>query len=344
MKALGSTMKYRYFGKTGLKISEISFGTQTFGWTTSQADAFSLLDYYTEQGGNYLDTADSYNGGASEEILGAWLKTRKRTDDLIIGTKVFFNDCANEGSNAVGYPRKHIVRSLETSLQRLNIEAIDLYQLHCYDRGTDLELVVDTMEMLIGQGKILHYGLSNFTPSTIMKMVMLGRFRGASQPASLQLEYSLLVRSPEWELLPLCADESIGTLAWSPLAGGWLTGKYRRNAEAPKNSRVGRNDREYDQPDKRDNERTWAILDTLEEIARNRGAPVSQVALNWLRKKSFISSVLIGARTVDQLKENLSCVDWALTTDEVQKLDAVSAESAPYPYSFIDTYSRPSYR
>jgi len=337
-------MKYRYFGKTGLKISEISFGTQTFGWTTGEADSFKLLDCYVEEGGNYLDTADSYNGGASEEILGAWLKKRNNHDDLVIGTKVFFNDRAGEGSNAVGHSRKHIVRSLETSLRRLGVEAVDLYQLHCYDRGADLELVVDTMETLIRQGKILHYGLSNFAPSAIMKMVMLGRFKSAAQPASLQLEYSLLVRSPEWELLPLCEDERIGTLAWSPLAGGWLTGKYKRNAEAPKNSRVGRKDREYDQPDKRDNERTWAILDALEEIAKNRGLPVSQVALNWLRTKRSISSVLIGARTVDQLKENLSCVGWDLGADEARKLDAASAEAAPYPYSFIYTYSRPSYR
>ena len=337
-------MKYRYFGKTGLKISEISFGTQTFGWTTDEADSFSLLDRYIHEGGNYLDTADSYNGGASEEILGAWLRKRKYTDDLIIGTKVFFNDRASEGSNEIGHSRKHIVRSLETSLRRLGVEAIDLYQLHCYDRGADLELVVDTMDALIRQGKILHYGLSNFAPSAIMKMVMLGRFHGLPQPASLQLEYSLLVRSPEWELLPLCEDEGIGTLAWSPLAGGWLTGKYKRNTEAPKNSRVGRKDREYDQPDKRDNGRTWAILGALEEIARNRGVPVSQVALNWLRTKSFISSVLIGARTMEQLAENLSCVDWALSDDEARQLDAASAEAAPYPYSFIDTYSRPSYR
>ncbi|MEN6500372.1 MAG: aldo/keto reductase [Rectinema sp.] len=337
-------MKYRYFGKTGLKISEISFGTQTFGWTTNEADSFRLLDYYIQEGGNYLDTADSYNRGASEQILGAWLKKRNNNDDLVIGTKVFFNDRASEGSNEIGHSRKHIVRSLETSLTRLGIEKIDLYQLHCYDRGVDLELVLETMEMLIRQGKILHYGLSNFTPSTIMKMVMLGRFRGMPQPASLQLEYSLLVRSPEWELLPLCVDEGIGTLAWSPLAGGWLTGKYKQNAEAPKNSRVGRKDREYDQPEKRDTERTWVILDVLEEISRKRCAPVSQVALNWLRSKSAISSVLIGARTLDQLKENLSCVNWDLTDDEVRKLDAASAEATPYPYSFIDTYSRPAYR
>ncbi len=337
-------MKYRYFGKTGLKISEISFGTQTFGWTTDQADSFKLLDYYIQEGGNYLDTADSYNGGASEEILGAWLKRRKNNDDLIIGTKVFFNDRAGEGSNEIGHSRKHIVRSLEMSLTRLGVEAIDLYQLHCYDRGTDLELIVDTMEMLIKQGKILHYGLSNFAPAAIMKMVMLGRFRSVPQPASLQLEYSLLVRSPEWELLPLCTDEGIGTLAWSPLAGGWLTGKYRRNAEAPKNSRVGRKDREYDQPDKRDNERTWAILDAMEQIARNCSVPISHVALNWLRTKSAISSILLGARTLDQLKENLSCVGWDLNADEVRQLDAVSTEPAPYPYSFIETYSRPSYR
>ncbi|MEN6318030.1 MAG: aldo/keto reductase [Syntrophaceae bacterium] len=336
-------MKYRYFGKTGLRISEISFGTQTFGWTTDKADAFRLLDYYVAEGGNYLDTADSYNDGASEEILGQWLKGRKRTDDVLIGTKVFFNEHAGPGSNEIGHSKKHIVHSLEKSLARLGIEAVDLYQLHCYDRGTDIETVMQTMEDLIRAGKILHYGISNFIPSIIMKMVMLGHLRQCHRPVSLQLEYSLLVRSPEWELLPLCEEEHIGTLAWSPLAGGWLTGKYQRNAPPPENSRVGRNDREYDQPGKRDGARTWAILDELKKTAERRNVPVSQVALNWLRRKSSISSILIGARNLEQLEANMSCMRWDLSDEETRLLDQASDVNAPYPYSFISSYSRESY-
>lgn len=335
-------MQFRYFGKTGLKISEISLGTQTFGWTTDRSDAFQILDRYVEEGGNYLDSADSYNDGVSEEILGKWLRERNFAPGTLIGTKVFFNDRAKEGANDFGHSRVHIIRSVEASLKRLGKEAIDLYQLHCYDRGVDIELVIETMELLIQQGKILHYGLSNFMPSTIMKMIMIGDYKKACKPVSLQLEYSLLVRSPEWELLPLCEEENIGTLAWSPLAGGWLSGKYRRSANPPENSRVGRNDREYDQPDKRENEKTWAIIDVLRNIAEVRKVPVSHIALNWLRKKS-ISSVLIGVRTLDQLIENLSCTQWDLTAEEVQKLDEVSEESAPYPYSFITKYSRPSF-
>jgi aryl-alcohol dehydrogenase-like predicted oxidoreductase len=337
-------MEYRYFGGTGLKMSRISFGTQTFGWTTDKADAFRLLDYYIDQGGNYLDTADSYNDGASEEILGQWLRSRGKTDDLMIGTKVFFNEHAGAGSNEVGHSRRHILHSLERSLTRLGIEAVDLYQLHCYDRGVDIETVMQTMEDLIRAGKILHYGVSNFTPSVMMKMAMLGRLGQYRRPASLQLEYSLLVRSPEWELLPLCEEEHIGTLAWSPLAGGWLTGKYQRNTPPPENSRVGRNDREYDQPDKRDGARTWFILDELKKIAERRNVPVSQTALNWLRRKSSISSILIGARNLEQLEANMSCLRWDMSDEETRALDQASEVSAPYPYSFINSYSRESYR
>jgi aryl-alcohol dehydrogenase-like predicted oxidoreductase len=336
-------MKYRYLGRTGLNVSEISFGTQTFGWTTGSDEAFKMLDHYIAEGGNYLDTADSYNDGASEEMLGQWLKRRGKTDDLIVGTKVFFNQRASVSSNESGHSKKHIVRSLERSLTRLGIEAVDLYQLHCIDRGVDLEILAETMDDLVRGGKIIHYGLSNFPPSAIMKLVMLGKCRHFHQPATLQLEYSLLVRSPEWELLPVCQEEHIGTLAWSPLAGGWLTGKYKRNVAPPENSRVGRDDRDYDQPDKRDTERTWDILRLSKEIAEKRGIPVSHVALNWLRRKGSVSTILIGARILEQLKENLSCTNWDLSDEEEMKLDEASREAAPYPYSFIDAYSRDSY-
>jgi aryl-alcohol dehydrogenase-like predicted oxidoreductase len=337
------TVEYRYLGKTGLKISRISLGTQTFGWTTDKNEAFRMLDYYVAAGGNYLDSADSYNNGVSEEILGEWLKARNNAQNLLIGTKVFFNEHAGPDSNDIGHSRKHIVTSLERSLKRLGIEAVDLYQLHCYDRGTDIELVMQIMEDLIRAGKILHYGISNFTPSLIMKMLMLAQYKHYQQPVSLQLEYSLLVRSPEWELLPLCEEEHIGTLAWSPLAGGWLTGKYRKNAPPPKNSRVGRRDREYDQPDKRDGERTWLIIDELERIANQRNVPVSQVALNWMRKKKSISSILIGARSMEQLESNMACILWEMSDEETLVLDKVSKEKIPYPYSFINSYSRESY-
>lgn len=338
-------MKYRYFGQTGLKISEISLGTQTFGWNTKQDEAFRMLDYYFEMGGSYLDTADSYNNGESERILGAWLKERGNHDDLIISTKVFFDqNSASKDSNRIGHSKKHIINSLEKSLSRLGLEAIDLYQLHCFDKGTDLEEVIDTMEDLIRSGKILYYGVSNFAPSSIAKIATISRFKQYHHLSSLQLEYSLLVRSPEWELLPLCYEENIGTLAWSPLAGGWLTGKYKRDEPPPENSRAGRKDRWYDQPEQRGGPRTWAILDVLGEISTKRKVPVSQAALNWVRKKKTISSVLIGARNMDQLKENLASLAWDMSEEEEIMLNDVSNIQEPYPYSFISMYSRESFK
>lgn len=337
-------MNYRYLGRTGLRVSEISLGTQTFGWTTGEADAHAMLDRYVEQGGNYLDTADSYNGGESERILGAWLTARRNHEDVIVGTKVFFDAKADGNSNRNGHSRKHIRSSLERSLSRLGIDAIDLYQLHCYDAGTALDEVLLTMEDLVRGGKILHFGVSNFTPSVISRMATAATFKGFGRPASLQLEYSLLVRSPEWELLPLCAEEGIGTLAWSPLAGGWLSGKYRKDARPPEDSRVGRKDRWDDQAEQRGGERTWAILEVLERIGSLRGVPCSQVALNWLRRKPSISSILIGARNIDQLTQNLDCLDWDLASEEEAELDAVSDIGMPYPYSFIARYGRKAYR
>jgi len=337
-------MKYRRLGRTGLRISEISLGTQTFGWNTGETEAHAMLDRYVERGGNYLDTADSYNEGESERILGSWLKARRNHEDLIIGTKVFFDSKAGPDSNRMGHSRKHIANSLDRSLLRLGIEAVDLYQLHCYDAGTALDEILDTMEDFIRQGKILHFGLSNFTPSTIAKMATIASFRGFHRPSALQLEYSLLVRSPEWELLPVCAEEEMGTLAWSPLAGGWLSGKYRKDAQPPDNSRAARKDRWDDQAEQRGGERTWAILAIIEEIASSRGLPPSQVALNWLRRKSSLSSILIGARNMDQLVQNLDCVAWELSPEEESRLDAVSDIGMPYPYAFVQRYGRKDYR
>jgi aryl-alcohol dehydrogenase-like predicted oxidoreductase len=337
-------MDYRYLGHTGLRISEISLGTQTFGWTTSERDAHAMLDFFSERGGNYLDTADSYNEGESERILGSWLGARHNHDNLIIGTKVFFDSRAGGDSNRTGSSRKHIHASLDRSLSRLGVEAIDLYQLHCFDAGTAQEEVLETMEDLVRRGKILHFGLSNFTPSSIARLATTARFRGFRRPAALQLEYSLLVRSPEWELLPVCREEELGTLAWSPLAGGWLSGKYRKDARPPEDSRAGRKDRWDDQEEQRGGERTWAILSVVEKIAAARNVPCSQVSLNWLRRKPLLSSILTGARNMDQLAQNLDCVSWNLSPEEEGELDTASDIGRPYPYAFIHRYGREDYR
>lgn len=331
-------MDYKILGSTGVKLSSVSFGVQTFGWNIFGKEAHELLDIYVEAGGNYLDTADSYNDGASEEILGQWLRARGDHENLVVGTKTFFP--TGPGPNQLGSSRKHVCASVERSLKRLGVEAIDLLQLHCFDYLTALDDILLTMEDLVRSGKIRYYGLSNYLPSALMKAVMIQQHRNFHRIASLQMEYSLLVRGAEWELLPVCAQEGIGTLAWSPLAGGWLTGKYQLDAAAPENSRVGRKDRWDDQAEQRGGERTWRVLDALGAIAGQRGVPVSQVALNWLRKKPAVTSVLMGARTPEQMRGNLACVDWNLTDEEESALDQVSHENPPYPFSFINNYAR----
>ena len=331
-------MDYNYLGQTGLRLSAISMGTQTLGWNIFGKEAHTLLDMYVDAGGNYLDVADSYNEGRSEEILGAWLKDRKDLPDLVIGTKTFFP--TGEGQNRRGLSRKHIYHSVDESLRRLNVEAIDIYQLHCFDEATSLEDVLSTMEDLICAGKIRYFGLSNFTPSAMMKAVLTQRNAGRHSIASLQLEYSLLVRSPEWELLPVCIQEGIGAIAWSPLGGGWLTGKYKQNQAAPENSRVGRKDRWDDQEEQRGGDKTWRIIKVLESIAGNRNVPVSQVSLNWLRKKPGVTTVLMGARDPSQLEANLGSRDWDMNEEEEQLLDSVSEIGTPSPYNFISRYTR----
>lgn len=333
-------MKYGYFGGTGLKLSKIVMGTQTFGWSVDEANAFKILDCYVERGGNYLDLADSYNNGASEIITGAWLKRENRRHQILLGTKVFFP--TDMGPNDSGLSRTHIMHSVDRSLERLKTDYIDLYQVHCYDRKTAVENVVTTMDFLVSQGKIRSYGVSNYTPSSIVRSIMHARHFGKAAISSVQLEYSLLVRSPEWELLPLCQEENLGVLAWSALGGGWLTGKYRRNKVAPRDSRAGVGDRWDDNEEQRGGERTYQIVDTLIEMSDRIGKPVSQIAINWLLNKGECIFPLIGARTVAQLEDTLGAVGWCLSKEDEETLDNVSNIGMPSPYNFIERYTRKS--
>lgn len=332
-------MKYGYFGGTGLKLSRIAFGTQTFGWSVDEQDAFKILDYYVDQGGNYLDAADSYNKGASEVITGKWLKASKKRQQVVLGTKVFF-DTGGGGPNDSGCSRTHIMTSLETSLQRFHTDYIDLYQVHCFDQMTPLDDVILTMDYLVQQGKIRNYGVSNFTPSKIMKGIMHAKHYGKASISSVQLEYSLLVRSPEWELLPLCAEENLGILAWSALAGGWLTGKYRRDTAIPKDSRAGVGDRWDDNEEQRGGERTYNIIDRLVEISARIERPIPQISLNWLLNKQPQIFPLIGTRKIEQLQETLETVTWELSPEDERLLDEVSDAGTPSPYNFIRRYTR----
>ncbi|UCB47271.1 MAG: aldo/keto reductase [Spirochaetota bacterium] len=331
-------MEYRFLGKTGLKVSEVAMGTQTFGWVTDEKEAHQLLDIFIGAGGNLLDSANIYNNGVSEIILGNWIKKQKNRDSLVIATKVFFP--VGEGHNDTGLTRKHIFNEIDKSLSRLKVDYIDLYQVHCCDRSTPLEETLNALNDLVQSGKVRYIGASNFTASKLLHALMISKMCGIAPFISLQPEYSLIVRSTEWELIPLCIEEGIGVLAWSPLSGGWLTGKYRKNKPTPQNSRVGRKDRWDDQPEQRESDLTWNVIETLLQIGEQIGKTPSQIALNWILCKSGITAPIIGARTKGQLKENLGCTGWRLIAEDIEKLDNASHVKRPYPYSFIERYTR----
>jgi len=331
-------MHYKFLGKSGVKVSEIAFGVQTFGWCADEQTAYTILDRFVEAGGNLLDTANIYNEGKAEQILGNWLQSRKNRDALVIATKVFFP--TGNGPNDTGLTRKHIYHQIDKSLQRLNTDYVDLYQLHCFDESTPLEETLGALDDLVHAGKVRYIGASNFTASQLQKALMLSSMNGWNSFVSLQPEYSLLVRSTEWELLPLCRQEGLGVLPWSPLAGGWLTGKYRQNQPPPPDSRGGRKDRWDDQPEQRASELTWRVVETLISIGQACGKTPAQVALNWLLQQPGVTSPIIGARTLEQLEDNLGSMGWALNAAEIEKLNTASAIPLPYPYSFIERYSR----
>jgi aryl-alcohol dehydrogenase-like predicted oxidoreductase len=331
-------MDYRYLGRTGVKISAISLGAQTFGWNVGPEQSWSLLDQYLEAGGNYIDAADSYNQGESERIVGGWLKERRVRDRMLVGTKVFFS--TGPSPNDSGLSRKHIHQSLEESLRRLGTDHVDLYQMHCFDRMTPLDETLRALDDLVRAGKVRYLGASNFAPSHLQKGLMLCQQRGLAPLAMLQLEYSLLVRSPEWELLPQCSEEGLGTLAWSPLAGGWLSGKYRRDQALPPDSRAGRGDRWDDAAAQRSGERTYAIVDVLVRLATECERTPAQVALAWMLQKRLVTSALVGARTPVQLADNLDAGGVRLSAGQLAQLDEVSRVELPYPYAFIERYTR----
>jgi aryl-alcohol dehydrogenase-like predicted oxidoreductase len=330
-------MDYRFLGKSGLKVSELAMGAQTFGWGADRTVAHVMADRFVEAGGNMFDTSSTYNEGESESILGEWLHRRRHRDALVIASKVYFP--TGDGANEIGLSRKHIFEVVERSLRRLRTDYVDIYQAHCYDLSTPLEETLTAFEDLVRLGKVRYVGLSNFTPGQLMKSVFLGRDRGVPL-VSLQAEYSLLVRETEWELLPLCEEEGLGLLAWSPLAGGWLTGKYHKGQAASEDSRVGRGDRWDDQPEQRESELAWRVIARLVEIAAARAKTPSQVAINYLLRRSEVVVPIFGARTPEQLEENLGSTGWELHPAEVDALSEISNIPLPYPYRFIERYSR----
>lgn len=328
-------MDFRFLGKTGLRVSELCLGAMTFGRECDEAYSHEMLDRFVEAGGNFIDTANVYSTGASEEIVGTWLKDRPR-DALVIATKVRFPMSA--GPNDVGLSRKHILSSVESSLRRLQTDYIDLYQVHSWDHLTPLEETLSTLDGLVKAGKVRYLGVSNYTGWQLQKAVDMSHARGWEPFVSLQPLYNLLDRATEWDLVPVCANEGLGIIPWSPLRGGWLTGKYRRDmAQPPAGTRIEKAEREgwSESWSAYNTERTWNVIDALVEIGAELGKSVAQVALNWVLNRPGITAPIIGARTMAQLDDNLGAVGWALDDAQMARLTAISDTELPYPHGVI---------
>ncbi len=339
-------MNYRYLGKTGLKVSELCLGAMTFGREADEATSFEMLDLFTEAGGNFIDTADVYSRGISEEVVGRWLATKRR-EDYIIATKVRFP--MGDGVNEVGLSRKHILDGVEQSLRRLQVDYIDLYQVHCWDPGAPLQETLSTLNQLVQSGKVRYIGASNYKAYQLQKAVDISNQMGWETFSCLQPLYNLLDRSLEWEIVELCQNEGVGIIPWSPLRGGWLSGKYHRNMnpdDLPEDFRLAQATKEgwTEKWDSYNNERTWNVIDVLLEVAKELDKSPAQVALNWVKDQPGVTAPIIGARNQTQLKDNLGSVDWTLSTEHRTRLTEVSAMSGPYPYDFVGNAVTPRLR
>jgi aryl-alcohol dehydrogenase-like predicted oxidoreductase len=328
-------MEYRTLGRSGCSVSSLALGTMTFGAETPEDDAFAQLDRYVEVGGNLLDVADVYAGGESERIVGRWLAARgpEMRDRVVLATKGRFP--MGTGPNDVGLSRQHLSRALDASLRRLGVETIDLYQTHAWDPITPLEETLRFLDDAVRAGKVAYVGLSNFTAWQLQRAVDLTEFRGWAPPVTLQPQYNLLAREIEWEVVPACRASGLGLLPWSPLGGGWLTGKYRRDERPTGATRLGEDpDRGVEAYDRRGaQQRTWDVVEAVEAIATSRGVSMAQVALAWLLARPAVSSVILGARTSVQLEDNLGAAGLRLSTEETDRLDAASDPgAADYPY------------
>jgi len=329
-------MEYRQLGGSGFKVPVLSFGTGTFGgggeffkaWGASDvAEATRLVDVCLDAGLTLFDSADIYSNGMAEEILGRAIEGRR--DKVLISTKGTFR--FGDGPNDVGSSRYHLIRSVEGSLKRLGTDYIDLYQLHGFDAVTPIEEVLNTLDDLVRSGKIRYIGCSNFSGWHLMKSLAISEKYGLSRYVAHQAYYSLIGRDYEWELMPLGVDQKVGAVVWSPLGWGRLTGKIRRNQPIPETSRL-QSKVVTDIGPPVDDEYVYKVVDALDEVAKETGKTVPQVALNWLLQRPTVASVIIGARNEEQLRQNLGAVGWNLTKEQVARLDAASAKTFAYPY------------
>jgi len=329
-----SAVEYRFLGNSGLQVSELCLGTMTFGDETDERESRRLMDRFVDAGGNFIDTADVYVDGVSEEIVGRWMASRRR-DQLVIATKGFWR--TGPTGNDVGAGRKHLISAVEASLRRLNTDYIDLYQLHAFDETTPVEETLATLNTLVQQGKIRYLGASNYASWQLQKSIDVARFRGWEPFIALQPLYNLIDREVELELVPVCRNEGVGIIPWAPLRGGWLTGKYRRGmTSAPPGTRwegdkqpwLGNWENSVD-------ERTWAVTDTLLAVAEEVGRTPAQVALRWLLQRPGVTSPIIGAKNLTQLEDNLGATGWTLPDEAMERLTAAGEFRLPYPYGYL---------
>src|ERR1022692_1762460 len=335
-------MEYRTLGNSGCAVSRLCLGTMTFGTETDEDGAHAQLDRFIEAGGTLVDTADVYSHGVSEEIIGRWFASRAAdvTEPVVLATKGRMP--MDDTPNGSGLSARHLTRALDASLRRLGLESVDLYQVHAYDPLTPLEETLRTLDQFVRAGKIGYYGLSNFTGWQLTKAVWLARAMNVAEPVTLQPQYSLLAREIEWEIVPAVLDAGLGLLPWSPLGGGWLSGKYKRNERPTGETRLGDDpNRGMEAYDRRGTDRTWSVIDAVQKIAEDRGVTLAEVALAWVTDRPGVASTILGARTVAQLEANLRAADLHLTAEETTVLDAASAPHAvDYPYGQMGSDQR----
>ena len=327
-------MEYRQLGASGLNVPVLSFGTATFGgvnrffkaWgDTNLKEAKRLINVCLDAGINLFDTADNYSNGASEDILGSALAGLRHK--ALISTKGF--EISGNGPNDFGSSRFHIIEACEASLKRLNTDHIDIYHMHGMDGNTPVEETLRALDDLVTSGKIRYIACSNFSGWHLMKSLAVSKEYGWNRYIAHQAYYSLLQREFEWELMPLGVNQNVGTLVWSPLSGGLLTGKFRRDQAVPENSRLNQGGQLGPRPN---SQHLFSIIDAMDIIAEEVNKTVAQVALNWLLQRPTVSSLVLGARNEEQLQENLGAVGWNLTVDQIKKLDSASEVIPIYPY------------
>jgi aryl-alcohol dehydrogenase-like predicted oxidoreductase len=328
-------MEYRLLGSSGCVVSSLCLGTMTFGQETDEAGSIAQLEAFVEAGGTFIDTADVYVGTESESIIGRWLTsvTPDVRDQVVLASKGRFP--TGDGPNDLGLSRRHLSMALDASLRRLRVDTIDLYQVHAWDPLTPLEETLRFLDDAVSAGKIRYVGLSNFTGWQLQRAVDVADFNGWSAPVTLQPHYNLLGRELEWEIVPACEANGLGILPWSPLAGGWLTGKYRPDERPTGASRLGEDpDRGLEAYDRRStDQRTWDVIEAVRTVAEGRGISMAQAALAWVADRPQVTSVILGARTLDQLTDNLGAAGLHLDEEETALLDRASDPGAAgYPY------------